>query len=86
MVDGEKVGWRVAGYAAERLAPVEDSSLSTVDIWNDYQRWCQAGAMMPLAEAVFLDEFDSVVREAGIGRQQVGAHVSYLHVGFAEND
>ncbi len=86
MAIGEGVGWRVAGYAVERLVPVEDSRITSVDVWLDYQRWCESGDMVPLAEAVFLEELDTVMREAGIGRQQVGAHVSYAHVGFAGSD
>lgn len=73
----EILGWEVATFAAERLAPDETRDAGSSAIWEAYVNWCRHRHAVPLAFAVFHAEFDKVAEMVGIKRRQVGAHVNF---------
>lgn len=73
----EALGWKVATFGLERLAPEKDYVAGSSAIWDAYCSWCKGRKEVPLAFAVFHAEFDKVARAAGIRAKQVGGHILY---------
>lgn len=77
-MDGrEALGWEVATFAADRLAPADRSAVGSSIIWDTYCTWCRDRNAVPLAFAVFHAEFEKIAGMVGITRRQTGAHVHY---------
>jgi hypothetical protein len=83
-LNGERVGWRIATFAADRLAPAPGVKTSSSAIWRAYLGWCREGKCVPLGMGPFQKAFDDIAREAGIGRFQNGAHVFYRDLAVKE--
>lgn len=81
------LGWQIGVFALERIKPEDGSGAGSSAVWESYRKWCEDKKVVPLAFAVFHEEFEKVAEAAGIVRQQVGAHVMYegvaLHAGEA---
>lgn len=73
----EELGWQVATFAADRLHPDEYSCVGSSAVWEAYLAWCRERHAVPLAFAVFHNEFEKVAEAVGMKRRQVGAHVNY---------
>lgn len=76
----ERVGWRVASFAAERLEYAEKNAVTTTTLWTEYLDWCRTSGdqpMVPLATADFYKEMDAIAVAIGMGRRQNGGHVLY---------
>lgn len=76
----ETLGWQVATFASERLAPDDKSDTGSSAVWEAYVNWCRDHNAVPLAFAVFHAEFDMIAEIVGITRRQTGAHVTYQGV------
>ncbi len=79
------LGWQIGVFALERIRPEVGSGAGSSAVWETYRKWCEEKKAVPLAFAVFHEEFEKVAEAAGIVRRQVGAHVMYegvaLHAG-----
>lgn len=80
MTEAQDVGWRVGAFALEALSPKAGAEMTTVAVWHAYKQWCVRSRLVPLAEAIFFEEFSNIAVAAGLERRQRGGNVSWLDV------
>lgn len=84
MMEGAVKLGAVEDYALERIVPQQDAELTETDIFTDYVRWCVERNEAPLRGQLFIEQFDSLAREAEIGRRHKSGQAIFADVAFAD--
>lgn len=73
----------IEDYALDRIVPREGVEMADTDLFVDYVRWCIGRNEVPLTQELFIEQFDGLAREAGIGRRHQSGRVLFANVGLA---
>lgn len=72
-----ELGWRLATFALDTLHPDPKQMVTITEVWTAYAAWCASNSFVPIAYAIFVQEFERLANETGMRRYQSGANLVF---------